>query len=76
MRLSKAEHDLVITVKDNGVGMMPNQLTSLNISTVAHSVPGTGGEKGSGMGIPLVKRWVSSFGGQISIDSIHESLWR
>ena len=74
LRLSKAEHDLVITVKDNGVGMMPNQLTSLNISTVAHSVPGTGGEKGSGMGIPLVKRWVSSFGGQISIDSIHESL--
>ena len=46
LRLSKAEHDLVITVKDNGVGMMPNQLTSLNISTVAHSVPGTGGEKG------------------------------
>ena len=74
LRLSKAEHDLVITVKDNGVGMLPKQLSNLNISTLAHSIPGTSGEKGSGMGIPLVKRWVSSFGGQISIDSIHESL--
>ena len=74
LRLSKAEHDLVITVKDHGVGMLPKQLNNLNVLTVAQSIPGTGGEKGSGMGIPLVKRWVSSFGGQISIDSIHESL--
>ncbi|MEE2924453.1 MAG: response regulator [bacterium] len=74
LKLSKADHDLVITVRDHGVGMLPKQLTNLNISTLAQSSPGTSGEKGSGMGIPLVKRWVSSFGGQISIDSTHESL--
>ena len=74
LKLSKADHDLVITVRDHGVGMLPKRLTNLNISTLAQSSPGTSGEKGSGMGIPLVKRWVSSFGGQISIDSTHESL--
>ncbi len=73
LSLSTADHDLIITVRDYGVGMLPKQLSNLNVSTVAQSVPGTGGEKGSGMGIPLVKRWVSSFGGQISIDSTHES---
>tara|TARA_Y100000589_G_scaffold331434_1_gene384969 strand:+ start:5465 stop:6580 length:1116 start_codon:yes stop_codon:yes gene_type:complete len=73
LSLSQAEHDLIITVRDFGVGMLPKQLSNLNVSTVAQSVPGTDGEKGSGMGIPLVKRWVSSFGGHISIDSKHES---
>ncbi|HEY1010577.1 MAG TPA: HAMP domain-containing sensor histidine kinase, partial [Daejeonella sp.] len=58
-----------ICVQDTGVGMTPEVQQNLfkNISPV--SVAGTANETGSGLGLLLVRDFVTQHGGTISIDS-------
>lgn len=58
-----------VLVRDNGVGMEPDILNSLfGIETNTCSV-GTSGEKGTGLGLILVKEFVEKHGGKIWVKS-------
>ena len=60
---------VLITVKDNGIGMDEEILSQLfRIDTQANR-PGTDGEPSSGLGLLLCKEFVDRHGGTISVES-------
>ena len=64
------EHELLrISVIDSGVGMNVQQVESLFIPEKMHTHNGTGGEKGSGLGLLLCKDFVEINKGQITVTS-------
>lgn len=58
-----------ISVRDNGVGIPGDRLNKLFRIDESVSTPGTSREKGSGLGLILVKELVDKLGGKILIDS-------
>lgn len=60
-RLNKIE----IRVKDTGIGMNEQTLNALYEIETKHSLDGTAGEKGSGLGLILCKELISQNGGKI-----------
>ncbi|EDM33991.1 hypothetical protein PBAL39_05903 [Pedobacter sp. BAL39] len=56
---------VAFSVKDSGIGMSSQQLDQL-FSHQSLSTCGTGGEKGTGLGLLLSKEYVEACGGQIS----------
>ncbi len=69
--LAKEEKDhVVIQIKDQGIGIPENILTSLfSLEGIKKSREGTGGEMGTGYGLPLVKKFIDAYGGHIRIQS-------
>ena len=64
------EHDQVkVSVKDNGIGISPERMGQLFNSQTIDSLPGTGNEKGTGLGLLLCKEFVEMHGGEIHVDS-------
>jgi two-component system, sensor histidine kinase and response regulator len=66
----KAEHadrTVKIIVRDTGVGMAPDELMKLFDANTHFSKRGTGNEKGIGLGLLLVKEFVESNGGTVSV---------
>lgn len=63
------EEFIEIAIKDNGTGM--DAAFMEKIFSVGHksSVPGTAGEKGTGLGLPLCKEFIEKNGGNIWVDS-------
>ena len=59
----------VIEVRDYGIGMPEKILNNVFKETARTSRKGTGGEAGTGFGMPLVKRYVEKSGGKINITS-------
>jgi signal transduction histidine kinase len=57
-----------ITVQDEGVGMSQEQLTAL-LGSGTDTTPGTKGEKGSGLGLFLVKELLQKMDGVLQISS-------
>ncbi len=60
---------VLISIQDRGIGIPPAVLPHLFEETSKTSRPGTEGERGSGLGLPLVKRYLELFGGAIEIRS-------
>ncbi len=60
---------LQFSVKDNGVGIDEENLKNLFRIETKFTSEGTSGEKGSGLGLSLVKEIVEKHGGQISVQS-------
>ena len=60
---------LRISVADTGVGMTPLQVESLQSGLRASSTPGTEGEKGTGLGLTLVRQFVARHGGTMEVSS-------
>ncbi|MEQ1624156.1 MAG: ATP-binding protein, partial [Sediminibacterium sp.] len=58
-----------IRILDHGVGMPAEQLQKINNNEVFKSATGTSGEKGSGLGLQLVKDFVEKNGGRFYIES-------
>lgn len=60
---------LYISVEDNGIGM--DEVTKAHIFNISviHSKKGTGGEKGTGLGLGLCKEFVEKNGGKIWVES-------
>lgn len=65
------EDRLILCVLDQGIGMNPSQVEKLlsNSYSLTKSTPGTQKEKGSGLGLQLVKEFVKKTGGEIEVES-------
>ncbi len=60
---------ITVSIRDNGIGMEPEDLKNLfriDISTVR---PGTGDEKGTGLGLIICKEFIEKNGGKIWAES-------
>lgn len=60
---------LSLEVSDQGSGMSREQMDSLFQGGVASSIPGTDGEKGTGLGLVFVKDMLDKCGGTINVRS-------
>lgn len=58
-----------IEIKDNGVGMSPEKVKEILSSDELDPTTGTGGEKGSGIGLNLCKEFIRQHGGKLEIQS-------
>jgi PAS domain S-box-containing protein len=58
-----------ISVKDNGVGIKQEHKGKLFRIESSYSTPGTGNEKGTGLGLILCKEFVEKLGGNIWVES-------
>jgi len=64
------DSDVLIKIKDTGVGMDEKQISKLFKIDQTHSTIGTSGERGTGLGLMLCKELVEKQGGKIWIESI------
>jgi signal transduction histidine kinase/CheY-like chemotaxis protein len=60
---------LKFRVKDNGVGIKEDDLAKIFSVDAKFTSEGTAGEKGSGLGLSLVKEIIEKHGGTISVES-------
>ena len=58
-----------IVIQDSGIGMQKELLDNLFDVSKATSRIGTSGEKGTGFGMPLVKKFMEKYGGVIHVSS-------
>ncbi len=65
-----SNNDITITVEDTGVGIKPEDMTSMFTLGAQHSTVGTENEKGTGLGLLLCKEFVENHGGVLSVESI------
>lgn len=61
--------ELTLTFKDHGVGIPKDLMQNLFKSSAKTTRSGTSGEAGTGFGLPLVKKIMHMYGGEICIDS-------
>ncbi len=62
-------NEVIVSVKDNGVGMTEEVLRKLFRLDAKHSTKGTADEKGTGLGLILCKEFIEKNGGRIWVDS-------
>ena len=68
----KQENDwYLVSVQDVGVGIRKEDIDKLFRLDVLHTTPGTGNEKGSGLGLILCKDFINKIGGNISVQSVY-----
>ncbi len=72
---NQAGDEVVIRVRDSGIGIPEKVLRNIFDLKKPTTRTGTNGEKGTGFGMPLVKKFVSTFGGQIEIFSKEEGAY-
>ncbi|MFD0959153.1 sensor histidine kinase [Paenibacillus chungangensis] len=60
---------VTVSIKDNGVGMSPEQVGSLFDPMQFASTAGTAGERGTGLGLHVCRQFVRMSGGQIWAES-------
>jgi len=63
------EHQVLITITDNGIGISPMDLSKIWETTYPISTFGTSGEKGTGFGLLLCKEFVEKHNGKIWAES-------
>ena len=66
---SQSETGVHISVRDTGLGMSQAQMDQLFQQSVTASIKGTAGEKGTGLGLVLCKRFIDLNHGEIFVDS-------
>ncbi len=65
----KTSEEIIVSVKDNGVGIDPKRMEGLFRIDANVSTPGTNKEKGTGLGLILSKEFVEKHGGRIWVES-------
>jgi CheY-like chemotaxis protein len=66
---SENKRFIKFSVRDTGIGIQPEDLPKLFKVDSKFSTEGTAGEKGSGLGLSLVKEIIEKHGGQIWVES-------
>jgi signal transduction histidine kinase len=61
--------NVCIVIEDTGIGIPEDLLSQLFDISKATNRPGTNGEKGTGFGMPLVKKFMHKYGGDIQVIS-------
>ena len=69
VRLAPEENEIVISVKDNGSGIAPQDAETLFAPFVKGKNKPSGGETSTGLGLAIVKRIVEAHGGAISFET-------
>lgn len=69
---SKGKREIVLEIEDSGVGMSGALLRDLFNMNKATSRSGTDGEIGTGFGMPLVKKFMNAYDGEIEVFSKDE----
>ena len=65
LRIEEGDKELIVKVKDNGVGIRPEDLSRLFDIGQMHTTKGTEDESGTGMGLLLCKEFVEKHNGRI-----------
>lgn len=65
----KQDNQLLVTIKDEGIGMSPLDIDNLFRIDVAVSRPGTSSEKGTGLGLIMCHEFIQMMGGELSVQS-------
>ena len=68
----KENGTLKLAIADSGIGMSEKLLKDIFNMSKATSRPGTNGESGTGYGMPLVKKFMNAYGGEIEVESVSE----
>ncbi len=61
--------EIVLGIRDHGIGMPAEVREHLFDFSKSHSRKGTAGEKGTGFGMPLMRKFVLLFGGSVEVVS-------
>ncbi len=61
---------VAVSFNDRGVGMNQETLSTLLSPGTRKSTPGTNGEKGTGLGLPLCRTFMEKLGGRLAVESI------
>ena len=69
VRIEVEEPWVKLRIADDGIGMPEALLHALFRMDTATSRTGTAGERGTGFGMPLVKKYVERFGGKVEVES-------
>jgi signal transduction histidine kinase len=69
VKADQAKDKVVVSIKDQGNGMVPEQADSLLKEAYPVSGTGTAGERGLGMGLALCREFVRINGGEIWFES-------
>ncbi len=59
-----------ISVTDSGVGIPESKIAKLFDNSTSFTTPGTNNEKGTGLGLKLVKKFIEKNGGSIRVESL------
>jgi signal transduction histidine kinase len=62
--------EVVVSVKDNGIGMDKQLIAKLFSDNAKTNRSGTGGETGTGFGMPLALSFLNKMGGHIEVTSV------
>lgn len=69
VRAWQAGGQTIVEIADQGVGLTPDKINELLHNEVNSSSSGTGGEKGTGLGVGLAKHYVTANGGNFFMES-------
>jgi signal transduction histidine kinase len=69
LKAEKDEKESRLIVRDYGTGMTSKHLEKIFKTNVNTTMTGTKGERGTGYGMPLVKRYTEALGGSIKVES-------
>ncbi|MBN1927221.1 MAG: tetratricopeptide repeat-containing sensor histidine kinase [Prolixibacteraceae bacterium] len=69
IRSEKKGHDLLLSVCDTGIGMSKEMAGTLFSNQMENTRVGTAGEKGTGLGLIMIKEHVEKNGGSIAVES-------
>jgi len=69
LRVIPTEGGTLVEISDTGIGMPPDILSTLWDPTQRRSRPGTAGERGTGLGLPIAHAILTQQGVAIEVDS-------
>ncbi|MCX8111655.1 MAG: hybrid sensor histidine kinase/response regulator [Bacteroidia bacterium] len=69
LRVYREGEEVVVEISDTGIGMTREQLERLWDPTQRRSRPGTAGEKGTGLGLPIAYAILTQQGASIAVES-------
>jgi signal transduction histidine kinase len=69
LSVEKKQNEIIIAVKDNGIGIAKSNIEKLFKIEESYSTKGTQNEQGTGLGLILCKEFVEKHGGKIWVES-------